>query len=93
MVNAGLIKATVVVDFTAKFWKQVLPSITVHDTIALREGADLGWVVRKNSPKLLARSQPLAVAKSAPARRVATSVAQVPAEHQVRQGRDVGRRD
>ncbi len=55
MVNAGLIKATVVLDFTAKFWKMVLPSITVHDKIALREGADLGWVVRKNSPKLLAQ--------------------------------------
>ena len=54
MVNAGLVKATVVQDFTAKFWKQVLPALTVHDTITLREGADLGWVVRNDSPKLLA---------------------------------------
>ena len=65
MVNAGLVKATVVQDFTARFWKQVLPSITVHDAITLREGADLGWVVRKNSPKLLAELNPLVVATSA----------------------------
>jgi len=65
MVNAGLVKATVVQDFTAKFWKQVLPAITVHETITLREGADLGWVVRKNSPKLLAELNPLVVATSA----------------------------
>jgi membrane-bound lytic murein transglycosylase MltF len=65
MVNAGLVKATVALDFTARFWKQVLPSITVHDTIALREGADLGWVVRKGSPKLLAELNPLVAAASA----------------------------
>ncbi len=65
MVNAGLVKATVVQDFTARFWKQVLPAVTVHDTIALREGADLGWVVRKGSPKLLAELNPLVVATSA----------------------------
>jgi hypothetical protein len=28
-----LVKATVVQDFTAKFWKQILPDLTVHDTI------------------------------------------------------------
>ena len=65
MVNAGLVKATVVDDFTARFWKQVLPALTVHETITLREGADLGWVVRKGSPKLLAELNPLVVATSA----------------------------
>ena len=65
MVNAGLVKATVVLDFTARFWKQILPSLTVHDNIKLREGADLGWVVRKDSPKLLAELNPLVAAYSA----------------------------
>ena len=61
MVNAGLVKATVVQDFTARFWKQILPSLTVHDAITLREGADLGWVVRNDSPKLLAELNSLVV--------------------------------
>ena len=30
MVNAGLLKATVVDDFMAEFWKQVLPNLTLH---------------------------------------------------------------
>jgi membrane-bound lytic murein transglycosylase MltF len=59
MVNAGLVKATVVQDFTARFWKQILPSIVVHDQVTLRDGADLGWIVRKGSPKLLAELNPL----------------------------------
>jgi membrane-bound lytic murein transglycosylase MltF len=66
MVNAGLVKATVVQDFTAKFWKQVLPAITVHNAITLREGADLGWVVRNDSPKLLAELNALILKYGAP---------------------------
>ena len=30
MVNAGLLKATVVDDFMGEFWKQVLPNLTLH---------------------------------------------------------------
>ena len=93
MVNAGLVKATVVQDFTARFWKQVLPALTVHDTIALREGADLGWVVRKDSPKLLAELNPLVVATQRRHRVSQHGAAQIFAEHQVRQERDIGRRD
>ena len=32
MVNAGLVKATVVDDFIAEFWKQILPSISAAST-------------------------------------------------------------
>ena len=72
MVNAGLVKATVVQDFTAKFWKQILPALTVHDTITLREGADLGWVVRNDSPKLLAELNSLVATYGAKVPRLAT---------------------
>ena len=52
MVNAGLIPATVVDDYLARFWKQVLPDLAVHDSIPLRTGGDLAVAVRKGSPQL-----------------------------------------
>ncbi len=54
MVNAGLIKITVVDDYLASFWKKVFTNLTVHDTVALRTGGDLAVAVRKDSPKLAA---------------------------------------
>jgi membrane-bound lytic murein transglycosylase MltF len=52
MVNAGLIPATVVDDYLARFWKQVFTDLTVHDTVAVRTGGALAVAMRKNSPKL-----------------------------------------
>jgi membrane-bound lytic murein transglycosylase MltF len=59
MVNAGLVKATVVDDFIAEFWKQILPSISLHPLIAVREAGAIAWAVRKNSPKFIAELNPL----------------------------------
>jgi membrane-bound lytic murein transglycosylase MltF len=58
MVSAGMIKATVVDDYMAIFWSQVLPKLTLHQDIAVREGVQFAWAVRKNSPKLLAVLNP-----------------------------------
>jgi membrane-bound lytic murein transglycosylase MltF len=52
MVNAGLVPATVVDDFRAKFWKQVFTKIELHPEAALRTGGQMGWMIRKNSPLL-----------------------------------------
>ena len=52
MTNAGLIKITVVKDYLANFWKQVLPNVTVHDTVAVRTGGQEAVVIRKGSPQL-----------------------------------------
>jgi membrane-bound lytic murein transglycosylase MltF len=52
MVNAGLIKITVVDDYLADFWKQVFTNVTVHDTVAVRTGGTLAVAIRKNSPQL-----------------------------------------
>ena len=52
MVNAGLIPAIVMDNHKALFWKQIFPSITVHEHLAVRKGASIGWAFRKNSPKL-----------------------------------------
>ena len=54
MVNAGLIKATIVDNYLAEFWKQVFPDLTVHDTVAVRTGGNLAVAIRKNSPQLAA---------------------------------------
>jgi membrane-bound lytic murein transglycosylase MltF len=54
MVNAGLLPVTVVNDWTAKLWSKLLPKMRVHSDIAIGPGLAFGWVVRKDSPKLLA---------------------------------------
>ncbi|MBP1679582.1 MAG: Lytic transglycosylase catalytic, partial [Bacteroidetes bacterium] len=52
MLNAGLLEAIVVDDWKAKMWAQVLPKIKVNEQAAVREGGQIGWAVRKGSPKL-----------------------------------------
>ena len=52
MANAGLIGITVVDDYLATYWKQVLPGIVVHDGAAVRTGGVLAVAIRKGSPQL-----------------------------------------
>jgi membrane-bound lytic murein transglycosylase MltF len=59
MVNAGLVEATVVNEAIAKFWKQILPDLTIHEDVAVQEEGDIAWAVRKGSPKLLAELNPV----------------------------------
>src|SRR4029079_15596163 len=58
MCNAGLLKIVVVDDLLAKFWKQILPNITPHLDVKVREDGDYAWAVRKGSPKLIAELNP-----------------------------------
>jgi membrane-bound lytic murein transglycosylase MltF len=55
MVNAGLVPTIVVQDYLAKFWKEIFTDLTVHDAVAVREGASLAVPIRKNSPLLKAQ--------------------------------------
>jgi membrane-bound lytic murein transglycosylase MltF len=59
MCNAGLLKIVVVDDILAKFWKQILPAITPHPDVKVREDGDYAWAVRKGSPKLIAELNPI----------------------------------
>ena len=52
MVNAGLAPITVVDDYLAEFWKQVLTNITVHRDVPLRSGGRLAVAFRKDNPGL-----------------------------------------
>jgi membrane-bound lytic murein transglycosylase MltF len=54
MVSAGLVKAAIVDDYMGEFWGQILPSLVLHKDIVVRDGGNIAWAVRKNSPKLLA---------------------------------------
>ena len=54
MTNSGLLEIMVVDDWKAKIWVNALPKLKVHDKIELREGASVGWAIRKDSPKLKA---------------------------------------
>jgi membrane-bound lytic murein transglycosylase MltF len=52
MVNAGLIPATVTDDYLARFWKQVLPDLTVYESVPVHTGGELAVAMRKSSPQL-----------------------------------------
>jgi membrane-bound lytic murein transglycosylase MltF len=54
MLNAGLLQLTVVDDWRAKAWAQVLPKVKVREDIALRPKTKVGWAIRKQSPQLAA---------------------------------------
>jgi membrane-bound lytic murein transglycosylase MltF len=54
MLNAGLLEATVVDDWKARIWAQVLPKVQIHEDIQLRPPIKMGWAIRKDSPKLAA---------------------------------------
>ena len=53
MVNAGLVEMTIVDDFVADFWQQVLPNIKRHAEVAVRTGGEIGIGVRKGNPRML----------------------------------------
>jgi membrane-bound lytic murein transglycosylase MltF len=52
MVNAGVVKITIVEDYLAAFWKQIFPRLTPHPEAIVRSGGDIAWMVRKDSPRL-----------------------------------------
>ncbi|MGO4328042.1 transglycosylase SLT domain-containing protein [Cupriavidus sp. 2TAF22] len=52
MLNAGLLQIAVVDDWKAAMWAQILPKVKVHNDIAVRSDAVIGWAMRKNSPQL-----------------------------------------
>jgi membrane-bound lytic murein transglycosylase MltF len=54
MVNAGLVKVTIADAHIATFWKKIFPKLTLHSDVAVRTGAEIGWMIRKDSPQLKA---------------------------------------
>jgi membrane-bound lytic murein transglycosylase MltF len=54
MTAARLLPATVADDWLADLWVQIIKGLRLHPKAALREGAEIGWAVRPDNPKLLA---------------------------------------
>lgn len=54
IVNAGVVDHAVADDYLGAFWARVLPEITVHEDLVLRDGADIAFAVRSDSPALRA---------------------------------------
>jgi len=54
MVNAGIVKVTIADDYIAAFWKQIFAKITPRPDVAVRTGASIAWMIRKDSPQLKA---------------------------------------
>lgn len=52
MVNAGVIPATVTINIRALFWSKILEHLRLCTPCALTKQEQLGWVMRKDSPKL-----------------------------------------
>jgi len=52
MLDAGILEAVVVDDWKAKMWAQILRGISVNEQAVLRAGSQIGWAIRKGSPKL-----------------------------------------
>lgn len=54
MVNAGLVKITVIDSHIGEFWKQIFTQIQLHPQATLRTGAEIAVMIRKDSPQLKA---------------------------------------
>ena len=54
MTAVGLLPATVSDNWVAGLWVQIVKGLRPHPKAALREGAEIGWAVRPDNPKLLA---------------------------------------
>lgn len=52
MMNACLIPMIVIDSHKGEFWSQIFKDLTLHPDIKVRTGGQIGWAIRKNSPKL-----------------------------------------
>ena len=54
MINAGLSGIIVVDNYKAELWAKIFPNIVLHPEIIVNTGGEIGWMFRKDSPKLKA---------------------------------------
>lgn len=54
MIQAGILPAIVIDEHKAHLWLQVLDGLQLHADVPLREGGEIAWAMRKNSPELKA---------------------------------------
>ena len=54
MVNAGLLPWVVVDEHKAQIWTSVFTKLTVRSDLAINQGGEIAWAMRKDDPQLLA---------------------------------------
>ena len=54
MVNAGMFQIAVCEEWRANIWARYLPNVRVRRDLVLKEDTQLGWAMRKQSPRLKA---------------------------------------
>ncbi|WP_340115896.1 lytic transglycosylase F [Pelagibius sp. 7325] len=54
MVNGEMIPAVVVDRHQVDFWTGVLDNLQIHEAVPLRQGGQIAWAIRKDSPQLAA---------------------------------------
>ena len=52
MIGSGMMPWTIVDLHKAKLWARIYPKLTVHDKLAVHEGGEIAWAIRKNTPQL-----------------------------------------
>jgi membrane-bound lytic murein transglycosylase MltF len=52
MVNAGLLKATVVDRYIARIWAPLYTDMKINDKFFLHDNSEFAWAIRKDSPEL-----------------------------------------
>ena len=52
MVNSGAIDITVADSHLAEIWSRVFENMRVLESVRVREGGDIAWMVRKNNPQM-----------------------------------------
>ena len=53
MTNAGLVDATVVDDFVARFWGRVFPAMRLNESAVVRANGSIAVAVRRENPRLV----------------------------------------
>ena len=54
LVATGVYGISIADNYIAEAWADVLDGLTIHPGLAVRTGAELGWMFRRNSPELAA---------------------------------------
>ena len=54
LVNTGAVEFTVSDSHIANIWAGIFSNLVIRDDLKLRAGAEIAWMIRKNSPKLKA---------------------------------------
>ena len=53
LVDVGVIPALILDSHKAELYAQIFERLTVHEDLAINEGGEIAWAVRKGSPELL----------------------------------------